>query len=495
MSFRHWTRIALPSLTLLLLAGTALPGEATGFRHRDTGVSPARCGPGDVPEPGIQGDVPPGTTPSWNCGVSLVGQIPGTPSSAVQGYGTCAYQRSGLSINVIDVSDPANPYVFQSVPWSRPTGGGSETMRVAVADDRAVLVTGNSVYEISDCLNPVLKGNIAWPNTTLAIPIPVALSPHDLRVNRSATRVYGSFGLWEVDISNLDDPSTWTITDHRCDLAAQIPGPWKEMHKQSLAAGLSLCDDQATPPPFGANYRLGASLLQGAVLWPSISHAPDVNGDDTRVYVGDQAGGTQAAFTEVPQTHIIDVTQSPPKILGTVDGPGHGLDWFRDRFGREYVLQTNEAGAGGVPGQAAGGDTCQPYPRPTSLGWGFEVTISDVTHPRFARNVSRLTIAINEPEFCDVRQASGHDPWTSYHMVDNPFNAKFAAVPFGTAGLRIFDIRNPRRPSEVAYFNHGQVAHAGASHYDAARGLLYVPGASAFWVLQLQPQVLHKLGL
>ena len=62
-------------------------------------------------------------------------------------------------------------------------------------------------------------------------------------------------------------------------------------------------------------------------------------------------------------------------------------------------------------------------------------------------------------------------------------------------GLRIYDIRNPRFPKEVAYFNHGNLNHAGASHYDAARKLLYVPGGNAFWVLQIEPQVIQRLGL
>ena len=61
-----------------------------------------------------------------------------------------------------------------------------------------------------------------------------------------------------------------------------------------------------------------------------------------------------------------------------------------------------------------------------------------------------LTLAINDPEFCDARQESGHDPWVSYHIVDDPLNATFAAVSFGTAGLRIFDIRRPITPVEVA---------------------------------------------
>ena len=305
MRFR--TKIASLFGVVLLVAGTAMPGQATGFFH-DTGVSPALCGPGDIPEPGIQGEVPLGATPNYNCGVKLVGQLPG--GGAVQGNGTCAYRRNGAgisggTIDVIDVSDPTNPVVVQSVPWTSPPGGGSETMRAVVASDRAVLVQGKSVYEISDCLHPVFKGDINWPNVKLPLPPPipqVSLLPHDLRISPDARTVYASFGMWEVDISNLDDPRTWTLTDNRCDLSAQIPGPWKELHKQTIAAGLDLCTDQARPPlfqgppPNGAGNQLGVSLLHGAVLWPSMSHTIAVRGDGTRTYLGDQAGGTQAAF-------------------------------------------------------------------------------------------------------------------------------------------------------------------------------------------------------
>jgi hypothetical protein len=129
------------------------------------------------------------------------------------------------------------------------------------------------------------------------------------------------------------------------------------------------------------------------------------------------------------------------------------------------------------------------------LGWAFEAFVSEVTRPSKARNVSMLRLAINEPEFCDVRKTSGHDPWVSYHMVDNPYDAKFAAISFGSAGLRIFDIRQPSSAREVAYFNHGPLVHAGVSHYDAARRLLYVPGASGFWVLEIEPQVRARLEL
>ena len=451
------------------------------------GVSPALCGAGDTREPGIQGEVPAGQTAHYNCGVRLIGQLPLVGN--VQGVGKCAYVRSAGTVHVIDMTDPARPVEVTSVPVQ----SGSETLRTVVTDKRAVMVSGSSVYDISDCLHPVLAGEIQWPPLHLA-GINVRSLPHDLRVNRTGTKVFASFGLWEADISNLKDPKTWTVTDHRCELAAQEPGPWAEVHREAIKAGLSLCDDAKHPGPMGANNLLGASPLQASLLWPQTSHSPDFNADDTRLYIGDQAGGTSGIWAPVAKVRIVDLTQNPLKIIGEVDGPGHGLDWFR-AGGREYVLQSNEGGSKGIAGQPVSGDTCQPYPRPFSLGWGFEAFVSDVTDPSHARHVSMLHLAINDSEFCKVRKASGLDPWIAYHLIDNPLNAKFAAVNFGAAGLRIFDIRHPENPHEVAYFNHGSLVHAGVGYYDAARGLIYAAGSSGFWVLKIEPQVRARLGL
>jgi hypothetical protein len=104
-------------------------------------------------------------------------------------------------------------------------------------------------------------------------------------------------------------------------------------------------------------------------------------------------------------------------------------------------------------------------------------------------------IAVNDPQFCSVRKASGHDPWIAYHLIDNPMSAKFAAINFGDAGLRIFDIRDPGNPTEVAYFNHGVPVHAGVGYYDAARKLIYFSDGGGFKVLQIESQVRARLGL
>lgn len=478
-----------------LTLGTS--GFAAAQVQRPTaGASPALCSADDKREPGIQGEVPAGQTADYNCGVKLVGQLPVVGS--VAGTGRCAFVRSrgpggtpeDSLVSVIDVRNPAKPVVVGS-PF--PVRNGTESMRVVVNKDRAILVSGSSIYDIADCLRPKLLGEIRLPNTTLP-GVARKNFPHDMRINRAGTRIYVSFGVWDVDISNLKDPTSWKVTDHRCDVAAQVPGPWQEVHRQSLKAGRSLCDDATRPAPRGSDYRLGASPLQASLLWPPVSHSPDLNADDTRLYVGDQAGGTTALWAPMPKVRILDVTKRPFTIIGEVDGPGHGLDWFRTD-GRDYILHSNEGGTTGILSQPERGDTCRPHPRPASLGWGFEVHVSDVTVPAKARNVSMLTLAINEPEHCAARKASGRDPWLAYHLVDDPLNAHFAAANFGDAGLRIFDIRDPLKPTEVAYFNHGVPVHAGVGHYDAARGLIYFSDSGGFKVLQMQPQVRARLKL
>ena len=519
---KYWSNLATGAAFIsgaALVLGALGSPVVTAAQTVPKGPSPALCGPGDVKEPGIQGDVPAGLT-NWkyNCGVRLVGQLP--LRGNVQGVGKCAYVRVSTQrarpmipgpgaqitpgqgrtfdreavtamIHVIDVSNPARPREVRAVPVKY----ASESFRVVANANRAVMVSGSSVYDIKDCLNPVLKGEIQWPAIHIGRNPPpgggggTGMLPHDLRINHAGTKVYGSFGLWEADITNLDDPKTWKIADFRCDVASQTPGPWQEIHRAAIAAGRSICADAANPN--GANWMNAASSLQTTLLWPTLSHGITVSGDDKRVFIADQAPG--AGWVPGPTLHVVDISQGPAKVLGKTRGAGHSTDWFRAGSG-EYVIHANEGGTSGI-GPARGGDPCAPYPRSQALGWAFEALVTDVTDPTRPTNLSMLGLAINHPDNCQVRKASGRDPWVAYHLIDNPMNAKFAAVNFNSSGLRIFDIRQPANPTEVAYFNHGALQHAGVGYYDAARGLIYAAGADGLWILALEPQVKRRLRL
>ncbi|WP_310533227.1 hypothetical protein [Novosphingobium sp.] len=490
----------LSARLIVPLSALALASLATSAHAAETpaasGRSPATCAKGDLPEPGVQGEVPAGQKPTWNCGIRQIAALPLTGS--VAGTGTCVYVRTRGAggtpdesrISVIDTSNPARPRV---VGETIPVHNGSESLRLVVTGERAVMVSGSTVIDIRDCLKPRVLGEIKWPDTTVP-GVSRKNLPHDIRLNRAGTRVYSSFGVWEVDISDLAAPATWKIIDRRCEIAEQVPGPWQEVHRQANKAKRSLCDDATRPAPRGANYAMGGSPLQSSMLWPQFSHSLDFNADDSRMYVGDQAGGTSALWAPEPKVRIVDLKAQPIRVIGEAPGPGHGLDWFRSG-GREYVIHSNEGGTSGIMGQPERGDTCRPFPRPTALGWGFEAIITDVTDPAAARNVSMAQIAINQPEHCAARKASGRDPWLAYHLIDNPMQARFAAINFGEAGLRIYDIRDPARPTEVAYFNHGVPVHAGVGHWDAARRLLFVSDSGGFRVLRFDPAVSKRLGL
>ncbi len=307
------------------LAATAVPAAASSRVVPSAGVSPAKCGAEDSREPGIQGEIPAGQSPSYDCGVRVIGQLP--ISGNVAGTGRCVYVRSrgqggtpdDSRIYTIDVRDPKKPVV---VGAPLPVHNGSESLRLTVTRERAVMVSGSTVMDIRDCLHPKVLGEIDWPDTRLP-GIARKNLPHDININREGTRVYASFGIWEVDLSNLSDAASWTVTDHRCEIAAQVPGPWQEVHRMSLKAGRSLCDDARKPAPMGANYSMGGSPLQASLLWPQFSHAIDFNADDTRLYTGDQAGGT-CCCGPPNQGSIVDLTRRRTGLGQWMARPG---DW------------------------------------------------------------------------------------------------------------------------------------------------------------------------
>jgi hypothetical protein len=66
-------------------------------------------------------------------------------------------------------------------------------------------------------------------------------------------------------------------------------------------------------------------------------------------------------------------------------------------------------------------------------------------------------------------------------------------ISFVSAGLRVFDIRHPEAPVEVAYFNHGSTGTKPL--YNPETKQIWLTAGSGFWVLELEPQVRQALGL
>jgi hypothetical protein len=96
------------------------------------------------------------------------------------------------------------------------------------------------------------------------------------------------------------------------------------------------------------------------------------------------------------------------------------------------------------------------------------IDISDETKPKIT---SRLMLEVHDPANCskvipDITGLSIFTYGSHYCSVDNKENATTLACGYFNSGVRIFDIRNPERPREIAYYNPPGVATAspGSNH-------------------------------
>jgi hypothetical protein len=130
------------------------------------------------------------------------------------------------------------------------------------------------------------------------------------------------------------------------------------------------------------------------------------------------------------------------------------------------------------------------------------ISIDDVRHPRV---VSNLRLKVNMPA---EHAAAAGDPaflpgpsftyGAHYCNVPREVDPEIAACSFLNSGLRIFDIRHPRHPREVAYFvsppDTTNLAKADEAFSQPAfdprrREVYFTDAVSGFWVVRLADRV------
>ncbi|HLN77194.1 MAG TPA: hypothetical protein VK204_09120, partial [Nocardioidaceae bacterium] len=161
--------------------------------------------------------------------------------------------------------------------------------------------------------------------------------------------------------------------------------------------------------------------------------------------------------------------------------------------GHKYLLEVDEF---------ANYRTNQPtvYDAGAKVGAARLINIDDERHPRV---VSNIRLQVNQP--WARKGPSQNDPGAQlqvqgyaahYCSVPRPKNPKLVACSFIASGLRIFDIRHPRAPKEVGYFNKPlapgvkpprEGAHAmSAPAWDLARKQVwYTDGNTGFYAVRL----------
>ncbi|MDT7569945.1 MAG: hypothetical protein QOE05_119 [Actinomycetota bacterium] len=214
------------------------------------------------------------------------------------------------------------------------------------------------------------------------------------------------------------------------------------------------------------------------------AHGASVSLDGKRLYVAESGGNN--GFSGLT---ILDVSQVQDRVpfptvpvvsrltWPQVSIPQNATPFTRD--GHPYVLETDEFGE-------------------RITGAARIIDIADEKHPFVASN---LRLQVNQPEVYDELQndpgngATGRGYQAHYCTVPSRVDPNIVACSFIMSGLRVFDIRNPAQPREVAYFNKpaltGERLNVGAfgmsaPAYDpASRDIWYADGNLGLYVVHL----------
>ncbi|WP_205695604.1 LVIVD repeat-containing protein [Conexibacter sp. SYSU D00693] len=376
-----------------------------------TATPKADCGPGSRPETNLQGRVPKGAKEGFTCNAELIAKEGATGGFKVERYvdktgRQCAYYDTALVF-------PLN----------------------VVPDVLAGKQAGTAVIDMSDPRKPV---------RTTTLQTPAMLSPHEsLLVHQGRGLLAAGMGTPAtapafVDLYDLSEDCRYPklLSSRLISLFGHESGfapDGKTFYVTSLFTNTVAAIDVSDP-------RNPREL--GVFLYPS--HGFAVSDDGTRGYVNGFRGLQVVDLTDVQQR------KPNPKVPQV-----SGLSWRSLSIpqnavpvtigGRRMLVENDEfAYTNGFI--TANGD---------DVGAGRIIDLTDETAPRV---VSNLRLEVHQPEH---RKTVNGDPGTSFlatgyamHYCGVPKQVDPGIVACSSigSGLRVFDIRDPFAPREIAYY-------------------------------------------
>ncbi|SOY68804.1 putative fenitrothion hydrolase protein FedA [Cupriavidus taiwanensis] len=453
------------------------PGAAPGVSIADYVVPrPPGCSPGDTPETALQGQVPAALRQSgfggFSCNLKLVGQVQGEGASWSSATytdkkgQTCFYHATiGASPNfinpaaparvnpgvpVINITDPAHPVRVSSLtstamldPW--------ESLRVNVA--RGILAGDNGIggaggpeidlYDISsDCTSPQLLASVPVGTGTDGGIIPTtAPLGHEGGFSPDGFTYYiggaSSKAYYAIDL---------TVPTHPKLISAISMA---ELGFSSIPHGLSVSQD-GTRAYFVGVGNGGIATGMGA---PPLND-PNATGDNGFFVVDTsevQSRRPNAKMRRLATVPVRDGSVAQHTISFSVAG-------------KPYLVEVDEGGSGGLqdPGATAVKAACNAGMTPFPLAH-----IYDMSNEAAPRLVSETRLETHAVEHCDkvVPDILGLSTFTygsHYCSVDNRENATALACSYFNSGVRVFDIRDPSKLKEIAYYNPASAKSPGA---------------------------------
>ena len=403
----------------------------------------AQCGPGDRREPGIQGRVPFGRSGSgFTCNTRLLAQQGKSGGFKVERFvdragRECAYYDTTLlfPINAVNLSD-------------QPTG-----------------------VTVLDMSNP------AKPVRTASLATPAMQTPHEsLVLNRQRgllVAVMGNAAFYPgvVDVYDLNDdcrhPELQSslpvgLLGHESGFAPD----GRTFYATSLDTGQVTAVDLTNP-------KLPVPLWVGQYD----SHGLTISNDGNRAYMAGLNGLIIVDVSEIqarkpnPQERVLSrlrwSTMTIPQVAHPVTIGGKPFLVEIDEFSTD--------GGGVVP--AVNG---------SRVGAGRIIDIQDERNPRV---VSDFRLAVNQPEnraqIEDDAGASSPAQGYASHYCNVPQRKEpgIVACSFIASGLRVFDIRDPYKPKELAYFvaPEGPSSTGGSPSNYAMSSPSFVPKRREIW--------------
>ncbi|MEW6471397.1 MAG: hypothetical protein AB1679_03920 [Actinomycetota bacterium] len=406
---------AMLAAGLLAAVGLAPTPVGSAAPVADRAVPAADCGPGSLPETGLQGQVPQSdrdsgrSTQGYRCNLQLVGQHQGEGASIQNAwYGDCDYYGTAIGgpvrnpgVQVVDVADPARPKVTARLvspamtePW--------ESLKVHEARGLLAAVHGGvglgpvffDVYDVkTDCRAPRLLSSLPLPSN-----------------------IIGHEGTW------APDGRTYWVGMIGGLAAIDVADPTRTRliyADDSRVHGLSLSDDG------NVAYLAAISVDDGEPNGLRILDVSDVQArqplpqvrEISHLYWADGAAAQ----------HTIPVTYGGRPFLFFVD---EGGSRYRDRSEGLRGLRS-PAGAARL------------------------IDISDIRRPY---TVAKLKLEIQLPTHERVArwdlEGNGMFGYQGHYCsVDRPVDPTALACSYFQSGIRVFDVRDPYSPREIAYFN------------------------------------------
>jgi hypothetical protein len=490
-----------------------------------------RCGAHDHPETGLQGQVPKkdqtdgDAKKGYNCGLELIGFTPldktadgrdsrPNANANMAWAGRCAYvsgsssslfnppvvtsapmaAKSGPGIAVVDVHDPAHP---KMVSILRMPGGvaTSETINaITKPDGTGVLVVGEYgndpasypkpmdiyTYDTRDpnCADLHHVANPSGPTTLATYYWPDNI--HNLTITPDGNYVYATIPIQAIDLrsmwEHIDGPKAASYIKYVGNLNNAINAAQEGVGPQS-----DIVPSQAEPTH---------------PLEPVNSHEAWAT-DDKTVYIGGQTPDGDMLSIIKDGAWLASDGAKPATVVSQVAGRGHSVRTATIN-GHHYLLHSEESVFGTA--YSCVPQLANPFAGPSQP---FLTNIDDPAHPK---TVAEMGLEINEPTNCQTQLADGENDSVHYHDVDSATNTHFVMASMWNAGIRVFDVRNPAKPTEVAYFNSADVAGPGQAtlldhvwghiHYDAENGEIWFASANGgFYVVRIEDQVRYQLEL